>query len=303
MRIKVAATQMNIILGDVKSNLEKAVKLIDKAASQGADVIVLPEFFTSGIAINPIMDLVPERNKKHMIIETIKKKANDLNTIICGSILQTIGKDTYNSMVLIKPYEKHIHIHNKDIPTQFENKYYINGDKKRNCGIYGMALCWEMLRTKTIKELKKQTKIALAGSCWWGIPDGSENAELKMYNENLSKETPRIFATIAGIPVVHSSLKGKIFGDRNLRCNDQVTRPLIGKCQIIDATGNTIASILDNDEDAVLVEELELREREVHDPGRNFWMVNLRAEYINAWQKENTLGRQLYQERRKSKST
>ena len=43
---KVAAIQMVSTLGDVTANLQKADALVEAACEKGAEVVVLPEFFT-----------------------------------------------------------------------------------------------------------------------------------------------------------------------------------------------------------------------------------------------------------------
>src|SRR5687767_4214874 len=48
--VRAAAIQMHPKLGDVEANLERAERLIREAIGRRAEWIVLPEFFTSGLA-------------------------------------------------------------------------------------------------------------------------------------------------------------------------------------------------------------------------------------------------------------
>lgn len=54
-RLRVAAVQMQPVLGDVDANLRSADMLIRRAFEQGAQWVILPEFFTSGVAFHPKM--------------------------------------------------------------------------------------------------------------------------------------------------------------------------------------------------------------------------------------------------------
>ncbi|MDC7127214.1 MAG: carbon-nitrogen hydrolase family protein [Spirochaetales bacterium] len=299
--MKAAATQMNIILGDVEKNFNNAVNLINNAAQEGAELIVLPEFFTSGIAINPIINNVHKLNNQFGVLEKLKDLSARLKIIISGSILNKINKDVYNSIFIIEP-DGQLFIHNKDYPTQFENCYYTSGDDNRSYKNFGVAFCWEMLRTKTIKELSQDVQLLLCGSSWWDLPVGSTNDELRKYNHDLNFLTPQKIAKVAGVPVVHSSLKGVIEGEKSLEDNRLVKRKLIGTTQIINASGNILSSITDNDQNNYIIEDLKLDKRVINPVENNFWLTKLRDEYLRAWETQNKLGRKVYDERKKSEN-
>ena len=38
-------------------------------------------------------------------------------------------------------------------------------------GPVGVALCWELIRAKTVKRLHGKVKLVVGGSCWWTLPD------------------------------------------------------------------------------------------------------------------------------------
>ena len=45
--IRAAAVQMQAVFGDVDANLEQVDHLVRRAFDEGADWVILPEFFTS----------------------------------------------------------------------------------------------------------------------------------------------------------------------------------------------------------------------------------------------------------------
>ncbi|MEB3779281.1 MAG: carbon-nitrogen hydrolase family protein [Desulfurococcales archaeon] len=103
-----AAIQMKIHSFDRELNLKNAVKLIDKAASFGAKLIVLPEYFVSEC---PSINKSPEDLKKmatpveeSSVIKRIASEAKRVEAyIVAGTILERDGDDVYNTSVLIGP--------------------------------------------------------------------------------------------------------------------------------------------------------------------------------------------------------
>jgi predicted amidohydrolase len=51
---KLAVTQISCAVGDVEANVSKACELIGEAASQGAELVLLPEMFSTGFALEEI---------------------------------------------------------------------------------------------------------------------------------------------------------------------------------------------------------------------------------------------------------
>ena len=280
------------------SNFEKAKNLIVQAAEKKAEYLILPEFFTSSMAVNAEIESVARKNTEHEIIRKVIELSSKHSMVISGSLLNIIGKDIFNSMILVYPNGQ-IYIHNKDIPTQFENAYYTKGDRKRHFQMAGLALCWEMLRTQTIVDLYNKTDFILAASCWWDLPTNSRNEGLARYNRVLNRTTPREFAKFLGVPVFHSAHVGSARGRRNLANDEIVERRLIGTSQIVDETGRVIIEIEDKNDDAVLIETVALRrERPKLHPPDSFWLKELPRSYLNAWERENRLGEELYEKNR-----
>ena len=292
--IRAAATQLNAELGNVSVNFDKSRNLIIQAAENKVKYLVLPEFFTSSMAINDCINRVARQNRELKVIQRVQELSVKYSMIISGSLLNIIGEDIYNSMFLAYPNGR-LDIHNKDLPTQFENAYYTRGDNHYHFQRIGLVMCWEMLRTRTIREIIDQVDLVLAASCWWDLPLNSTKDKLREFNHRLNRNTPRNFARLLGVPVVHSSHVGSITGKRNLTSDEIVERKLIGTTQIIDHTGKVISQIDDQNDDAILIADIELK-RKVPPPINQdrFWLVDLPEEYLAAWEKENRIGEKLY---------
>jgi predicted amidohydrolase len=83
--IKVAAVQIEPHIGDKDFNLKKMIEFIDKAADEGANLIVLPELANTGYVFNSreeafsLAELVPGGPTTDLLI----KKAKERNLCLC----------------------------------------------------------------------------------------------------------------------------------------------------------------------------------------------------------------------------
>jgi len=288
-----AAIQLKIQLGLVSENLRDALEIVDAAILQNAEVIVLPEFFTSGIAINECMFEVPRMNRELAVIDTISSVARKAGVKIAGSILVHDGRDCHNRMVLIDGTDN-IKFHDKDIPTQFENAYYCDGDRFRTFDGFGLAMCWEMLRGKTIRELDEDAQVILGSTCWWSLPIGSTNEELAIYNQDLNANMPNKFAEISGLPIIHSSTVGKYMTKRSLKNDIEIEREYIGTTKIVDGTGKTLGDLKSKESSGMVICEIVPGKKKM--TNEDFWLYDLRQEYMEAWEAENKLGKMRYEE-------
>lgn len=65
--------------------------------------------------------------------------------------------DVRNSFLLFGSDGALLGRHDKDLPTMWENALYVGGDDDGRIAVgeltIGVALCWELLRTATVKRL------------------------------------------------------------------------------------------------------------------------------------------------------
>src|SRR5690625_102769 len=75
-KVKVAAIQLEAKVGDIHANLAACENMANEAGKKGAKWIILPEFFTTGMAFNPrIADGIESPNGKalHMMRDIAKR--------------------------------------------------------------------------------------------------------------------------------------------------------------------------------------------------------------------------------------
>mgnify|MGYP000424574917 CR=1 FL=1 len=300
-RVKIAAIQLNANFADIQSNLIQSESYIRQAALSGAELVLLPEFFTSAIGFSEQMLNVAIQNKQ--VQDWLRKLAAECGVIIGGSYIAFDGEDAFNLFNLVFPGGE-IFEHKKDIPTQFENCYYTNGDENNvlitPVGRFGIALCWEMIRYDTLKRITGKVDLVLSGSCWWDLPiDAPPKREsLRQYNRNLALEAPVTLAKLLGVPVVHANHCGKVTAFHFPDADTMQTRPFVGAAQIVDGNGHVLARRTFSEGGGLVISDIpwvaDGRKRANDFPSR-YWVFDLPDSYIQAWETVNPQGRQYYE--------
>lgn len=161
--MKAALIQMDVVLGDVDANRDKARALIVQGLEAGASLFVLPEMWTTGYKLSEIHLLgEPEDGPS---VSMLREIARDNGVeIIAGSIAETCGGKVYNTAYaigrdggIVSKYRK-MHL----IGLMDEEKYISPGDSKclfpMSFGLAGMIICYDLRFTELPRAL------ALAGS-------------------------------------------------------------------------------------------------------------------------------------------
>lgn len=311
MKRKVAAIQMSARTGDVKYNIAHARELALEAAAQGAKVISLPEFFTTNIVLDDqIYDCVlPPEN---IALDMLREIAMDKGVLIGGSYLEKRDGDVYNCYTLVRP-DGTVTRHDKDLPTMVENAYYVPGSTdgvhETPFGNVGTAVCWELIRTQTVRRLRGKIDFAMTGTHWWTAP--TNWSFLKSFWEDLDKRnrvlfegTPGRFARLLGVANIHASHCGKVVGKYAFlpgRKGDVgYETDLLGQTQIIDNEGKLIDRLDPSQGAGVIVADIELTRKEPTEELPNtFWIPELNAITKWTWWQQNTVTKGIYQRAKK----
>lgn len=100
--LKVAAIQMNCMLGEVAHNLSVCAKMISKAAGDGAKLIVVPEFFDTAYRVeerdHELADTIPGRTTEYLV-DMCKEK----NIYIVGAQIERSVDVLYDTAYLCGP--------------------------------------------------------------------------------------------------------------------------------------------------------------------------------------------------------
>lgn len=304
-RVKVAAVQVEARLAEVDWNIAHAESLAREAIEAGARIVALPEFFTTSIVYDERLfacSLPPENAAVEMMVGLAK--AHDV--WIGGSYLEMRDGDVYNTYVLAEP-DGTLHRHDKDLPTMVENSFYTGGSDdglfETGLGPVGAAVCWETIRTQTVRRLRSKVGLLMTGSHWWSEPGWALGRKrwARMHEDNraLMRATPGIFARLIGAPSLHGAHASVLEGRMLMWPGPGMTAPvrtqLMGETQIVDAEGTIVARRGYEEGAGIVTGEIELGAQEPADPiPERFWIPGLDVMYRTMWNHQNMCGKAAY---------
>lgn len=299
--IKVCAVQMCAEVGEVQANLERAERLVRHAFEKGAQWVILPEFFTSAVGFHPkLLDAArPSDGAPYRMLVGLSR---EYDGVVGGSFISLRSGDAYNTFVLALP-DGSTFTHDKDLPTMWENCYYVGGNDdgvlNTPVGTVGVALCWEFVRTRTVRRLMDRVDLVVGGSCWWGPPDtfeGEEADKLRAGVRNTLKQTPSKFAEFLGVPVVHASHAGELHGFNPFDEQIPYDSRFYGESQIVDGRGNILARRSLEEGEGIILAEITTGPAAQARPTipETFWIPEHPESVLRAWEKQNAFGKDYY---------
>lgn len=298
--MKISAVHMNSVLADVDHNMNIAENEIKKAKEKGAEIVVLPEFFSTGFAYTPKIPEAVLKYENPQIKLSMWAKKYDI--IIGGSYIWFNGKEGLNTFSLTFPSGQ-IYTHSKDIPTVYEHFCYTYGDRdsvfQTPIGNIGVAMCWEQLRTDTVKRMIGKVDLLLTCSCWWGFceDDPEELQALSDYHHELAVNAPIELSKIFGVPVIHASHHAVFEGLAFFKGQKRQTRTIVGATQIINEKGDVIDRKMFNEDGGIITAEININSQldktnEYNE--ENYWIPNLPPVYLRLWEKVNPFCEKYY---------
>ena len=155
MKIKISLAQINIKLGDIKTNVDKTDNMISRAKKIGSDLILLPELWSSGYDLTNINQYI---NPNRAIQKRLNKLSTTYNLAIAGSLIEEENHKYYNSLSLCLPGNK-IPIQYKKIhliPQLDEDKWLSPGNELSICEInnfkVGIVICYDIRFPELIRK-------------------------------------------------------------------------------------------------------------------------------------------------------
>jgi predicted amidohydrolase len=265
----------------------------------GAEWVVLPEFFTTAMAFDERMlgTARPLDGEPARLLVALAAR----HGITLGGSFLAIHPDglVRNTFVLAGP-EGVLGTHDKDLPTMWENCYYEPGHDdgviETPAGAVGAAVCWELIRSRTVRRLRGRVRMVVGGSCWWDAPENLPPGSLwrLVHEQNarlVARAVPKL-ARLLGVPVVHANWCGRIDGRWALGTR-YLTRYVQSAC-VADAGGRVLARRGPEQGPGVVSAEVELRDpAPAGEVPRSFWLhrENRYPHWRLVWSQQNRHGR------------
>ena len=231
---KILTIQFNPKIGDKMHNCNRVGEFISDNSKEGLDLVIIPEFFSTGIDDNSFLNS-PEEEKKSPTLLYLSELARQFSTnIICGTVIEkdAEGKLFNTSYALdrkgsiVGKYRK-IHLYN-----------YLGGNEGRKIkpgtspavvqfdfACVGMSVCFDIRYPLLYKTLIKMgAEIIVSPSAWCNLASISKEEMMDFIN------TWRAFNIARGaenlVYFITSNLVGKTYPNLYSIGNSMVINPL-----------------------------------------------------------------------------
>ncbi len=300
---RIAVVQPALELGQVERNLARVEDLIrDAHREHGAEVIVVPEGFTTPNVYAKVLRGTA-RPVDGQPLQMLTRLARELGCTLAGGFVAVRGRDAYGTFVLAEP-DGALHLHDKDIPTAWEQHFYLGGDDEGvvQCGALGCAVGlmsgWEWARFRTAARVRAAgARLVLGGMCWPSMPLNWPGPlrwwalrEHAIWRRQ-ARELPGQVARLTGAPVAHAAHVGPVQGETPLGPGIPWRTQMLGESQICDRDGTVLARLTLEDGQGHVSAEIDLETPTPSDPIKDrFWVPEMTLTTHIAWHAMNTHG-------------
>src|SRR5262249_32576936 len=182
------------------------------------------------------------------------------------------------------------------------SSYYIGGSDDgvlaTPAGPVGVALCWELIRSQTVRRLLDKVHFVVGGSCWWDLrhPVPPQEAEYQALMRNFLRQAPAEMARRLGVPVVHAAQAGEFEGLTPGNEALLYVSRFLGEAQITDGHGNVLGRLDYEGGEGIVTQGINHGgiEGELAPTPEGFWAAELPSKTLEVWDRLNGLGRDYY---------
>lgn len=258
-KVRVGMCQLRVVYGDAKDNLARAAGLVRDAASQGADICVIPECGDLGWANPHALELASPIPGP--VSDAYCAMARENGVYVVAGITERDGERAYNAAVLVSPEGEILFKHRKiNVLTGVEDVYSVGdrlGVTETKLGKIGIDICadnWKQSLPIGHALARMGAQIILSPSSWAVLPD--RDLAKNPFGSTWTIPYEEL-SSIYGIPVVGVSNVGLVTE------GSWEGRKAIGASIAFDSNGEMLCMLpYGEDQECVRVVEVEVREPE-----------------------------------------
>ncbi len=300
---RIAVVQPALELGEVERNVARIEDLIrDAHREHDAEVIVVPEGFATPNVYAKVMRSTP-RPIDGQPLQMLTRLARELDCVLGGGFVSIRGEHTYGTFVLAEP-DGALHLHDKDIPTAWEQHFYVGGDDDGvvacaalGCEV-GLMSGWEWARYRTSARVRARgAQLVLGGMCWpslplnWPAPFSRLARREHAIWLRQARELPGQVARLTGAPVAHAAHVGPVRGETPLVPGIPWETQMLGESQVCDRDGTILARLSLEDGEGHVAADVELAAPRPSDEIEDrFWIPDMTVTSQLAWYSMNAHG-------------
>ncbi len=258
--LRVAAVQVCSRAGQVGANLRHATPFVERAAAEGAQIVLLPELMPTGYCLT---EEIWNGAEPHggQTVQWLTELGARLRIYVGTSFLEVDGEDFYNTFVLASPDGRVAGRVRKTPPASLEACFYRAGAGPHfidtPLGRIGVGICYENLLCERLMSLYDASIDLLLQPAAAGRPKPMVTGDIQRF-DNMVRRIAPYHARALGVPVILADQAGPLvtplpfgFGELN--------SSFPGLSVIVDAQGHARARLAEAE--GVIVADVEL------DPG------------------------------------
>lgn len=244
-----------------KTNLENYVHYIEDAAANGVDLLMFPEYSSTGLPDDISMNYVSKAEKQHFeenaelipqgeTVQLMMEQAKKHDLYICWTMIerdQFYADRIYNTAVLVGP-EGLVGTYRKVHRAGTEKMMFLAGDKGSDVfdtafGKVGFIICFDKNSPETVRNLKlKGAEIILNPTAWPGLDRRLGNLDPSMQLHRYAGQN-------------RAMENGVVYVDCNLGCRPGDTlNAEAGHARVMTPLGEILAETKGWEEDKIVVD-------------------------------------------------
>lgn len=212
MKYRIAIAQIDCVLGDLKSNLEKHIHYIQQAKREGAKLILFPELSLTGYTTRDISFEIALNPFKSKNLDDLKKLSKEI-IVIVGAVEESDNYAIYNSAFVFEDGEIR-HIHRKIYPPTYgmfeEMRYFSNGNEIKafdtKIGRMGVLICEDLWHISLPYLLAIDGAMLIAGLA--ASPTRISGYSEELFNYVVNSEHHKTYARLLSVYLLFSNRVG-----------------------------------------------------------------------------------------------